>query len=206
MAKIPKAKGRTDTGWQGPHPFPPSHEAFVREYCVDLCGAAAVERCGFFNCTTRTSRARKASWLLKQPGVVAAIREWKARQEARVEVKADQVLAELRRLALVDIGEAFDADGKMRPLKDMPADLRRAISAVEVEELDLGGGEVSGTVRKVKFWDKVKALELLGKHLKLFIERVEVSDVTDRAEALARARARALAGSTTAPGPGVEAP
>jgi phage terminase small subunit len=31
------------------------------------------------------------------------------------------------------------------------------------------------TVRKVKFWDKVKGLELLGKHLKLFTEKVEHS-------------------------------
>ena len=64
----------------------------------------------------------------------------------------------------------------MLPIKDIPKAVRKAISGVEVEELFEGKGEDRvhvGTLRKVKFWDKVKSWELLGKHLKLFVERTE---------------------------------
>jgi phage terminase small subunit len=146
--------------------------AFVREYLVDLNGKQAAIRAGY-----APKRAEGSAYeLLRKHQVRAAVDEaLKARAE-RVEVKADDVLRELLRIARVDIGQAFDEKGRLRPLHEMPEDVRRGISGLETEELWDGAGRdrVSiGQVRKVKFWDKVKALELLGKHLAIFTERVE---------------------------------
>lgn len=179
----------------------PQMERFAREYVVDLDVGAAVLRAGYSAKDGKVA-ATKGSHLLRRPDVARLVAELKAKQAERLDVKADDVLRELLRLARVDIGEAFDDDGKLKAIKDIPADVRRAISAVEVDELFEGQGEDReqvGFTRKVKFWDKTRALELLGKHLKLWVERIEVKDVTDRAAALAKALARAQGAAGTTP-------
>jgi len=179
----------------------PQMERFAREYVVDLDPGAAALRAGYLAKDGKVA-AQKGCHLLQRPDVAALVASLKAKQAERLDIKADDVLRELLRLARVDIGEAFDDDGKLKAIKDIPVDVRRAISAVEVDELFEGQGEDReqvGFTRKVKFWDKTRALELLGKHLKLWVERIEVKDVTDRAAALAKALARAQGAACTTP-------
>lgn len=102
----------------------------------------------------------------------------KAATDAQISVA--EVLLELKRIGLADIGEAFDAGGKLKPIHEIPVDVRRAISGVEAEELfewtgsgDDRSREHVGTLRKVKFWNKNEALRDLGKTLKMFTEVVE---------------------------------
>jgi hypothetical protein len=45
------------------------------------------------------------------------------------------VLAELVDIAFADLAEAFDEEGKLLPIQQMPARVRRAISGIDVEEL-----------------------------------------------------------------------
>lgn len=181
----------------------PQMERFCREYVVDLDGGRAAIAAGY-RCSSRVVAQTKASHLLRRPDVAELVARLKREQADRLEVKADDVLRELLRLARVDIAEAFDpVTGALKPIHDIPLEVRRAIAAVEVDELFDGHGkdrEHIGYTRKVKFWDKPRALELLGKHLKLFVERHEVN-IIDRAAALAKARARAAA-ATTPPAPG----
>lgn len=113
---------------------------------------------------------------MKNVNVARAIDEAMKRRAARVEVTVDDVLRELLCFARTDIGQAFDEQGRLKALKDMPEEVRRAISGIETEELFGGSGEDRveiGQVRKIKFWDKAKGLELLGKHLKMWTEKVE---------------------------------
>jgi hypothetical protein len=101
---------------------------------------------------------------------------------------------ELKRIALVDIGEAFDELGRLKPMKDIPPDVRRAIAGVDVEMLFEGRGESryhSGDVVKVKFWSKPDTLVALGRHLKLFTDKLEVKVDESFADALKAARERA---------------
>jgi hypothetical protein len=82
----------------------------------------------------------------------------------------------------VDVADLFDAEGYLKPLKDIPEDARRAIAGLEVEEIwgDADDGEgakgrvVVGRTKKLKLASKVEALKLLGQHLKLFTELREV--------------------------------
>lgn len=154
--------------------FPPRQAAFIREYLVDLNATAAAKRAGYSAKCAHVQGAR----LLKDAKVRAKIDEAKKQRAERVEVKSDDILRELLRIMNTDVGAAFDELGHMRPLKEMPEDLRRAISSVEVDQDDEGGAAV-----KLRMWDKLKAIELLGKHLKMFTEnhRVEhsFSEMTD---------------------------
>lgn len=100
------------------------------------------------------------------------------RRAERVEVRADDVLRELLRFAMSDIRKAFDDRGRLLPVQDIPEDVARSISSIEVDQLFDGHGAEryqSGDTMKVKFWDKTKGLELLGKHLKLFTDKLEIS-------------------------------
>ncbi|RKH93631.1 terminase small subunit [Corallococcus sp. AB038B] len=147
-----------------------NQERFVQEYLVDLNGKQAAIRAGY----SERSAEVTASKLLSNPKVRAAVDAAKAARAERVEVKADDVLRELLLIARTDIGDAFSPTGALLPLKEMPAHLRRAISSIEVEQLTVDG-EAIGTVAKVKLWDKPKSLELLGKHLRLFVDKVETT-------------------------------
>jgi phage terminase small subunit len=155
-------------------PLTARQQRFVAEYLVDLNATAASVRAGYSAKTAPQQGPR----LLQHPTVAKEISAALERRSARLEIKADDVLRELLRLARVDIGEAFDDEGKLKPLKEIPEDVRRAISGIEVDELFDGHGENRmsiGVTRKLKFWDKTRALEMLGKHLKLFTDRIEVS-------------------------------
>src|SRR5438105_4411763 len=92
-------------------------------------------------------------------------------------ITAAQVLEEVRKLASIDPMDVYADDGTVKPLKDIPQDVRRAISGLETRELWEWEGRkrvLKGYVKSVKFSSKTTSLELLGKHLKLWIDRVEL--------------------------------
>lgn len=152
----------------------PLQARFVVEYLKDLSPTKAAIRAGY----AEGSAESKGYALLKVPKVREAIDDAIRRRSERVEIRTDDVLRELLRLATVDIGQAFDEQGRLKPMHEMPADVRRAIASVETIELYGGDGRERveiGQIRKIKFWDKTKALEMLGRHLKLFTDRVEHS-------------------------------
>lgn len=164
--------------------------AFCREYMVDLNGTQAAVRAGY------SSRSAKfiACEMLKLEHVQAEVARLNVERMKRLDLKADDVLLELLRIARVDLSQAYDRDGNLKPIHEIPEDVRRAIAGIEIDELWEGHGkdkEQVGITRKVKFWDKVKSLELLGKHLKLWVERIEVDGLEGLAERIQAGRARA---------------
>lgn len=154
--------------------LPPKQELFCKEYLVDLNGTQAAIRAGY----SPKCACEQASELLRKPQIYARVQELMNKRSSKMEINSDTVLQEILRLARVDLSEAYDKDGKLLHPKDMPEDVRRAISAIEVFEEHDGVGKdrkYIGETMKVKFWDKTKALELLGKHLKLFTDKIEHS-------------------------------
>lgn len=154
--------------------LPAKQEAFCREFIVDLNGTQAAIRAGY----TERSAHVQSSRLLSNDKVAARINELKEARSERTEVTADLILRELLKLATVDLGKAFDASGTILPLNEMPEEVRKSIAGIEVNEIFDGAGEqrsVIGFTKKIKFWDKPKCLELLGKHMKLFTDKIEAS-------------------------------
>jgi hypothetical protein len=97
-------------------------------------------------------------------------------QAAKVDVEA--VLRELNQIANCDINEVYAEDGTILPIHAIPVHVRKAISAIEVDELwEYEGSRKErkkvqvGVTKKLKFWDKTKCVELLGKYLAMFVER-----------------------------------
>ena len=164
---------------------------FAREYVVDLNAAAAARRMGFAH-----ARANVMGVLMLQRQVVAyEVKRLLRRQFSLLDLTAERVLEELRRVALADPRALFDDAGRLRPLTELTAEQSACIASMDVVKRNLtgGDGEVE-TIYRVKCWDKTKALELLAKYFGLLVERGEVDlseDLVRRLEA-GRERARAV--------------
>lgn len=146
--------------------------AFVAAYAGNAFEAAKAAGYSGNDATLK----QQAYQLMKHPLVAAALEAKLAEQNARLQINADDVLRELLLIAKSDLRQAYNSDGSLRKLGEMPEEIARVLSGVEVDELFAGRGDERipiGETRKVKLWDKVKALELLGKHLKLFTEKHE---------------------------------
>jgi phage terminase small subunit len=150
----------------------PRQQRFVDEYLVDLNGTQAAIRAGYAAGSADVTAARQ----LAKPAVQAAIQTEQAVRAARVGVRADHVIRELALLAYSDIGQILDFSGetpRLRPASEIPESARRTISSVKVRRYLEGRGEEAREVEVTEFklWDKLSALEKLGKHLGMFVER-----------------------------------
>ena len=95
----------------------------------------------------------------------------------RDEHTKERYLSELRRLGISDVRRLYSETGELLPPDQWPDDVAAAVQSVESVELFEGVGKNRtqiGYTKRVKFWDKTKAIELLGKNLGLFAERVDV--------------------------------
>ena len=150
----------------------PKQKRFIEEYLVDLNATQAAIRAGYSKDTAYSIGCEN----LTKPEIQEAINEAVTARSKRVEVTADMVVRELAMIAFVDIRQAFDADGNLLPIKDMPENVARAIGGIDLTQVKLlEGSDPDGegqTLReqmaKLKLIDKKGALELLGRHLKLY--------------------------------------
>ena len=106
----------------------------------------------------------KAYHLLRKAKIVRCIKKLQRYEIDRLNITAERVLKEESRIAFVDIAELFDENGflTINP-KDLPLDIRKAISGIEVISSPIPGQDKY----KVKFWDKGAALSRLQKVLGL---------------------------------------
>lgn len=168
------------------------HVRFVEEYLVDLNGAQAAIRAGY---SARTAGAI-ACRLLKQPEIAAAVEAGKAERSQRTKIDADWLLTRLAAEAEADFGDLYDENGDLRPIRDWPAIWRQGlVTDLEVAALYEGTGKERreiGHVKKVKFAERLRRLELIGKHIRInaFKEIVEHKGLGALAERLERAQRR----------------
>jgi hypothetical protein len=108
-------------------PLTPRQMRFIHEYTKDFNGTKAAIRAGY----SRLTADSQASRLLKKPKVRREIDANVERLALAGDVKPGDVLRELVAMANTDIRLAFDAEGRLLPLHELPADIRRMISSVE---------------------------------------------------------------------------
>lgn len=141
----------------------PKQAAFVAEYLIDLNATQAAIRAGY----SEKSAARISVELLNKTQVRKAIEKAQAKRTERTEITADRVVTELAKIAFADPRDLMEWGPNGVMLKDSSTlTEEQAASVAEVAE---GNG---GTLR-LKKHDKVKALELLGRHIGMFRDKVE---------------------------------
>jgi phage terminase small subunit len=151
----------------------PRQERFVEEYLIDLNAKQAATRAGY---SPRTAEAQ-GSRLLSNAKVQSAITARMAERTKRTEVAADRALLEIARVGFSDLRRLFHDDGRLKHPHEWDDDTAASVASVEVATRSLGNGEVE-YVRKIKLWDKGKALEQLWKHLCLYRDQ-ELSEQPD---------------------------
>lgn len=168
----------------------PKQERFVEEYVVDRNGTAAAIRAGF----SKRTAGPAASRLLKNVNVAAAIKRARAKLSKKTEVTQERIVNNLSHISESDLLNYFDENGCFRPLDEIPEEARRAIASIEVFEEYQGKGkdrEFIGYIKKIKLWDKPKALENLGRHLGMFKDNINLTADDELLDALKGRRARA---------------
>jgi phage terminase small subunit len=160
----------------------PKRDRFCREYIIDNNGLQAALRAGY---SARTAKVQ-ASQLLTVLNVQERIAELRGAVNEKLDITAERVLREAARLAFSDPRKFFNADGSLKPITELDDDTAAAMASFESVEKAIAGGEgETETIRKVKFWDKPSSIGMLGKHLNLFVEKLDVAEglaaILDRA-------------------------
>lgn len=133
-------------------------ELFAREYLKDLNATQAAIRAGYSEKTAKEQAAR----LLTNVNVQTFVAELKATRVEQTGIDAAYVLRRLVEIDQMDVLDILLSNGELKPIKDWPKTWRTTLSGMDVTEI---AGDTPSLLKKIKWPDKVKNLELLGKHV-----------------------------------------
>lgn len=138
-------------------------EMFCREYLVDLNATQAAIRAGYSQKTAN----RMGSENLSKPDVAKRIIELKSARNERTEVNADYVLHRLVEIDQMDVLDILKDDGGLKMVHEWPKVWRTTLSGLDILTTVTNFDEttIENILKKIKWPDKVKNLELLGKHI-----------------------------------------
>lgn len=142
-------------------------QLFVDEYLIDLNGTQAAIRAGY---SAKTAN-EQASRMLANVSIQQAISERMAERSKRTGVNQDRVVQELAKIAFLKMTDVVDHNGKIKD--DASEDDLSCIESIKYKHSDTDTG--SSTEREVKTASKLKALELLGKHLGMWNDKLDVN-------------------------------
>lgn len=140
---------------------------FVDEYLIDLNATQAAIRAGY---SVKTANEQGSQNLAKL-SIQQAIAEQMAERSKRTGINQDRVVLELAKIALVKMTDIVDSQGRIK--SDASPDDLACIESVKYKESESDTG--SSVEREVKIASKLKALELLGKHLGMWNDKLDVN-------------------------------
>lgn len=142
-------------------------QCFVDEYLIDLNATQAAIRAGY----SAKTADQQGSRMLANVKVKQAVAEKQAQRSKRTGVNQDRVVLELAKVAFAKMTDIVDSKGRIK--EDASPDDLACIESIKYKESD---NEYGGSVeREVKIASKLKALELLGKHLGMWSDKFNVT-------------------------------
>lgn len=139
----------------------PKQSLFVREYLVDLNATQAAIRAGY----SKKTAGQIGEQLLKKLEIATELQKAMKERGERTGITADRVLNEIERLAMFDPADLINVNGP-EDIANLPEDVRRAITGWKWDKQ----GNFLITMAKQG------ALEMLGRHHKLFTDKTELSN------------------------------
>jgi phage terminase small subunit len=141
---------------------------FVEEYLIDLNATQAAIRAGYSPNTAEQAASRLLSFVKVQNAIAVEM----ADRSKRTGVNQDRVIQELAKIAFANITNIADENAALKTDAD-EADLA-AVESVKVKTIPTKSGD-AGVEREIKLASKLKALELLGKHLGMWNDKLDVN-------------------------------
>ena len=130
---------------------------------VDLNATQAAIRAGYSQSTAHSIGAEN----LIKPEIQEAIQKRKQELSDQTGITAERVLKEYAKIAFSDIRELYTPDNNLYDIRQLDDETAGAVMSVEVDVMNVQGMPI-GETKKVKLYDKLRALEALGKHIGLF--------------------------------------
>lgn len=165
-------------------------DVFCREYIKSLDGTSAAIAAGY----SQKSACSQGSRLLRNVKISSKIADLQKKQTDKLDITAERVLGELAKMAFLDPRKFFREDGSLKPVGELDDQTAASLAGIEHEKLfeHFGKGQAKevGTTTKIKIADKGINLERLGRHLKLFTDKIEHSGLDGLADKLNRIRTR----------------
>ena len=134
-------------------------EAFCQEYIKDFNATQAAIRAGY----SPKTADRMASRLLSKVEIQEFVSQLQAKRTERVQIDADYVLRRLHEIDQLDVADILTDAGDFLPIKQWPKSWRISLSAIDIQIIN--SGDTEAITKKVKWPDKTRNLELLGKHV-----------------------------------------
>ncbi len=135
-------------------------ELFCREYLIDLNATQAAIRAGY----SKKTAPKIGSENLQKPDVQAVITKLKAERNKSTTIDAEYVLNRLKEIDQLDVLDILEDDlSAFKRLSEWPKSWRTSVSSIDMKRMITG--DVEAAIEKIKWPDKVKNLELIGRHV-----------------------------------------
>lgn len=188
MPATPKTHKRKSTQFE---PLSVLKEAYCQEYIkIPENQTQAAINAGYSHKTA----AKFASQNMRDERVKKRIAELMEERNKRMRVSADYVLMRLVEIDQMDVLDILNDDGSLKPIREWPKIWRTTLSGFDLSStiMNMNEDSIETILKKIKWPDKVKNLELIGKHVDVnaFKERLEIDVRMTIADKMAKARAR----------------
>ena len=152
--------------WDMPKQLDAREQRFVEEFLVDLDPKAAAIRAGY---APTTAHCKAPGWVSKSKStklhVLEAVEAAKLARTERTQIDADFVLERLVDDVNADMADLFTDSGALLPIGSWPIAWRRGlVSGLEIKEHYNEDGDNIGRTVKIKLSERIRRLELIGKH------------------------------------------
>jgi len=139
-------------------------QRFCDEYLIDLNATQAAIRAGY---SVKTAN-EQGSQLLAKLSIQEVIGKEMAERSRRTGINQDRVVLELAKLAFVNIADVIDLEDATVRQSATDDDLA-CIQSIKIKPSEFG------EEREIKLYDKKASLELLGKHLGMFKDNMNLN-------------------------------
>ena len=136
-------------------------QKFIEEYLIDLNATQAAIRAGYSPSTANEQGCQNLAKLNIKNEIARAM----AIRSRRTGVNQDRVVFELAKIAFLNVTDVINMDDAT-VYDGSNRDDTAAIASVKVKRIPTQDGDI--TEREIKTHDKIRALELLGKHLNMW--------------------------------------
>lgn len=138
-------------------------ELFAREYLKDLNATQAAIRAGY----SEKTASKIGSENLSKPDIQNRIGELKSERVEQIGIDAAYVLRRLVEIDQMDVLDILKDDGGIKAISEWPKVWRTTLSGFDINTSITNFDEttIENILKKIKWPDKVKNLELLGKHV-----------------------------------------
>lgn len=140
---------------------------FVEEYLIDLNATQAAIRAGYSVDAAKEIGCEN----LTKPNIATEISKALAERSRRTGINQDRVINELAKIAFVKMSDIVDEQCRIR--KDAKEEDLGCIESIKVKTST--SANMKSVEREVKLSPKLKALELLGRHLGMWNDKIDIN-------------------------------